>query len=73
MPFVSKRSPNVAKLCVTEMNKHLESVVGKKANRDYVKVLEKYLIPFFGKMHVTCISYKTLQKFVHWRKQQEEQ
>ena len=72
MPFVSKRSPNVAKLCVTEMNKHLESVVGKKANRDYVKVLEKYLIPFLERCmsHVSAIKRSEI---VHWRKQQEEQ
>ena len=34
-------------------------------------VLEKYLIPFFRKMHFTSITFETLQKFVRWRKQQK--
>ena len=33
-------------------------------------VLEKYLIPFFGKMHVTRSAHETLQKFARWREQQ---
>ena len=70
VPVVSKRFSDVAKLCITEMNKQLESGVGKKVYRDYVIVLEKYLIPFFGKMHVTNITYETLQKFARWREQQ---
>ena len=62
VPVVSKRFSDVAKMCITEMNKQRESGVGKKVYRDYVIVLEKYLIPFFGKMHVTSITYETLQK-----------
>ena len=69
-PVVSKRFADVAKLCITEMNKQLENGVGKKVYRDYVIVLEKYLIPFFSKMHVTSNTYETLQKFAHWREQQ---
>jgi hypothetical protein len=66
-PVVSKRFLDVAKLCISEMNKQLESGVGKKACRDCVIVLEKYPIPFFGKMHVTSITFEILQKFVRWR------
>ena len=43
----------------------------KKVYRDYVIVLEEYLIPFFRKMHFTSITFETLQKFVRWRKQQK--
>ena len=37
---VSKRFSDVAKLYISEMNKQLESGVGKKVYRDYVIVLE---------------------------------
>ena len=70
VPFVSKRFSDVAKLCIAEMNKQRKSGVGKKVYRDYVIVLEKYLIPFFGKMHVKSITYEKLQKFARWREQQ---
>ena len=63
VPVVLKRFPDVAKLCIAEMNKQLESGVGKKVYRDYVIVLEKNLIPFFVKMHVTSISYEPFLKF----------
>lgn len=71
VPVVSKRFSEVVKLCIAEMNKQLKSGVGKKVYRDYVIVLEKYLIPFLRKMHFTSISFETLSKFVRWRKQQK--
>ena len=49
------------------MNKQLESGVGKKVYLDYVMMLEKYLAPFFGKMHVTSITCETPQKCARWR------
>lgn len=70
VPVVSKRFSDVAKLCISEMNKQLQSGAGKKVYRDYVTVLQKYLNPFFGNMHVTSITYETLQKFARWREQQ---
>jgi integrase len=69
VPVISKRFSDVAKLCISEMNKQLEIGVGKKVYRDYIIVIEKYLIPFFGNMHVNNITYETIQKFVHWREE----
>ena len=61
--FLFKRFSDVAKLCIAEMNKQLESGVGKKVYRDYVIVLEKYLIPYIGKMHVTSITVGQLTQY----------
>lgn len=52
VPVVSKRFSDVAKLCIAETNKQLESGVGKRVYRDYVIVLEKYLIPSLAR----CMS-----------------
>ena len=35
--------------------------------RDYVIVIDKYLVPFFGDIFVTSIDYEMLQKFARWR------
>lgn len=70
VPVVSKHFSDASNLCITEMNKQLESGVAKKVYYDYVIVLEKYLIPFFGKKHVISITYETLQEFARWREQQ---
>ena len=58
VPVVSKRFSDVAKLCISEMNKQLDSGVGKKVYRDYVIVLDKYLIPFLAR----CMSPASLMK-----------
>jgi hypothetical protein len=70
MPVVSKRFSDVAKLRITAMNKQLENGIGKKVYLEYVIVFQKYLIPFFGKIHVTSITYETRLKFVRLREQQ---
>ena len=35
--------------------------------RDYIIVIDKYLVPFFGDLFVTSIDYEMLQKFARWR------
>ena len=41
VPVVPKRFSDIAKLCISEMDKQLESGVDKKVYRDCVIVLEK--------------------------------
>ena len=68
MPVVSKRFADVAKLCIAEMNKQLESGVGKKVYADYIVCIERYLIPYFGAQYVTSIDYEKVQSFYEWRR-----
>lgn len=67
IPVVSKRFADVARLAVTEMKKAIKAGVGKSVFADYIIVIDRYLIPFFGRMAITNIDYDTLQQFSRWR------
>lgn len=67
LPVVSKRFGDVARLAIVEMKKALAAEAGKKTYLDYIIVIERYLIPFFGKMLVTNIDYEILRDFDRWR------
>jgi integrase len=67
LPVISKRFADVAALCRAIMKQQLDNGVGKKSFRDYIIVIDKYLVPFFGDIFVTSIDYEMLQRFARWR------
>ena len=67
LPVISKRFADVAAYCVADMQKQLDAGLGKKSYRDYIIVLNRYLIPYFGDKFVTSIDYEELQRFAKWR------
>ena len=69
LPVISKRFADVAALCRATMKEQLENGAGKKSFRDYIIVIDKYLVPFFGDLFVTSIDYEMLQKFARWREE----
>jgi integrase len=69
LPVVSKRFASVAAICIADMQKQLDAGVGKKVFKDYIIVLNRYLVPYFANQFVTSITYEELQRFAHWRKE----
>jgi len=67
IPVVSKKFADVARLAIAEMRKAMDSGNGKRTYRDYIIVIEKYFIPFFGTTLITNIDYAKLQAFDSWR------
>ncbi|GAB5510407.1 MAG: hypothetical protein Rhims3KO_18080 [Hyphomicrobiales bacterium] len=67
LPVISKRFAAVAAYCIADMDKLLVAGAGKVSFRDYKIVLERYLIPYFGDMFVSSITYAELQGFAKWR------
>ena len=70
LPVVSKRFGDVASVAIAEMQKQLDAGSGKSVYRDYITVLGKYLIPYFGDRFVTSIGYEELRGFAKWREDQ---
>jgi integrase len=70
IPISSKRFDVVARLAKQEMEQLVASGNGKVVYNDYIKVIDKYLIPFFGNYHLNTIGYDELQKFNTWRLKQ---
>ena len=67
VPISSKRFDVVAKLAAEEMEGQIASGNGKRVYNDYITVIKKYLIPFFGSYNLTSIGYEELKKFGTWR------
>jgi integrase len=67
LPIVSKRFDAVARLARDKMKAQLANDEGKKVYKDYVRVIDNYLIDFFGSYNITSISYELLHKYAIWR------
>lgn len=67
LPIVTKRFEDVAKLAIADMQKQLDADAGRKVYKDYIRSLNKYFIPFFGKTFITNIDHQKIQDFNAWR------
>ena len=70
LPVVTKRFEDVAKLAIADMQKQLDAGAGRKVFKDYIKAINLYFIPFFGKTFITNIDHEKIQAFNAWRVQQ---
>lgn len=59
----------VAKIAVQEIQNEINSGYGKRVYEDYIRVIEKYLIPFFNNTHIDSIDYRSLIELDNYRKQ----
>ena len=70
LPIVTKRFEDVARLAIADMQKQLDAGAGRKVFEDYIKAINLYFIPFFGKTFITNIDHEKIQAFNQWRVQQ---
>lgn len=65
IPVITRRFGDIAKLVVKKMREDVTvgaNTKGIKAYKDYIPVIEKYLIPILGKKLITNIDYVALQE-----------
>ncbi len=67
IPQNTRAFENVAKLALADLKKDLEAGTGKAIYEDYTIVIEKYLIPYFGKTLMVGIDYAAVNAFEQWR------
>lgn len=70
VPISSKRFDVVARIAVDELQAQIDCGHGKAVYNDYIVVIKKYLIPFFGSYNLNTIGYEELKKFDTWRRKQ---
>lgn len=63
----SKRFKDVAESVIKKLKKQIKHGDGKRTYKDYIRALEKYHIPHFGRTFVTSIDQEAITKFVEWR------
>ena len=67
LPQSTRKFRNVAKYAVNRMQTELDGGGGKQIFKDYIRVINNYLIPFFGNYDISCINIKLLTEYDAWR------
>jgi integrase len=67
-PVVSKKFKAVAELVSNKISKQVEAGHAKKVYAQYPAIIERYLIPFFGKHNIDAIDNALVTQFSNWRR-----
>jgi integrase len=66
-PLRIKTFGDVARLVLREIRASKQQNKHKKIYRDYVFVIQKYLLPFFGKKEIIALTADDIHEFEAWR------
>jgi integrase len=69
LPFVTRKFRHVAKLAIEGMRQDVAAGRGKVSYADYERVINDYLIPYFGNYSITSVDYAALDEFGKWREE----
>jgi len=64
---ITRAFKDIAKQATMRMAKQLEDGEGKVMYKEYITIIEKYLIKFFGKYKVDAITHPLIEEFEKWR------
>ena len=67
LPVVTRKFRDIAKLAIKRLEDEAANDRGLRKHKDYLTVIDKYLVPFFGNYNVNGIDYKLLDEFDAWR------
>ena len=63
----AKTFADIAAITVVELRNDLAAGTGKKIYVDYIQVIEKYFLPFFGDRHLQNLKHTDMADFERWR------
>ena len=64
---VQKTFAEIARITVEELQRDLTAGTGKKIYVDYISIIERYFVPFFGERHLQNIKHDNIAEFERWR------
>lgn len=67
LPQSTRKFRNVARFALKRMQDELDAGNGKVTYEDYIRVINNYLIPFFGNYDIANVNVKLLQDYAAWR------
>jgi integrase len=70
LPATTRKFKDVARHAIYRMEAELEQGVGKQAYKDYIQVLNKWLIPYFGGTDIAKLDLAAVAAFDAWRTEQ---
>lgn len=70
LPLRTKSFGIVAHACLKQLDLEIEQGIKPRSCEDYKRVIQKYLIPFFGKYNLTNIDVSVVRQYELWRNEQ---
>ena len=67
IPVTQRKFSEIARATVDELNKDLAAGTGKKIYADYIGIINKYFVPFFGERYLQNIKHVDVAEFERWR------
>ena len=69
LPQKTKRFDAIARECVKALELEMERGIRQQTNRDYIRAINNYLSPFFGKFMLGNITSEKVREYEQWRNQ----
>lgn len=63
----TKKFGVIAKVCLQDLENEISAGIKPLTNKDYVRAINKYLIPFFGNYLLENIDIEVMRKYELWR------
>jgi integrase len=67
LPQTSRRFDAVAKTAIRQMELDIERGIKPMTNKDYIRAINNYLLPFFGKRMLNNINGEVVREYEQWR------
>ena len=67
LPVVSKKVSDIAKLAIQKMDDNAGYEAGSDSFPQYKRIINDFIVPFFGKKHIDSITPKLMGEFDKWR------
>lgn len=67
LPQATRRFDAIANTAIKKMELDIERGIKPMTNRDYIRAINKYLIPFFGKRMLNNIDVAAVREYEQWR------
>ena len=64
---VQRKFSEIARATVDELSRDLAAGAGKKIYADYIGIITKYFVPFFGERYLQNIKHHDITEFERWR------
>jgi hypothetical protein len=70
LPQKTKRFDAIARECCKALEQEIERGIRRETNKDYLRTINKYLVPFFGKFMPSNITTEKVRAYEQWRNEQ---
>ena len=67
-PIISKKFKPIAEIVQHRLEDEAKAGTAKPSAKDYISAIKLYLIPFYGKYNVDCITPSIVSEFHRWRR-----